>query len=141
MNRIDWNLIVLAAADGKALSPAQLQKVLFLLQDKHPGASADHYDFEPYDYGPFDAAVYADADQLEVSGLATISRATGGWKTYAATEAGLREASQLMKTADRSAVEYAKLAVEWARALSFRDLIQSIYQAYPNMKANSRFRE
>ena len=109
MTRQDWLLLVLAAADGKPLSPLQLQKSLFLgsvdISRSFPlsrestspcrsggaiggparpngvGGSAacpkcqhnlvgydlarllgsDFYTFRPFDYGPFDAAVYRDA--------------------------------------------------------------------------------
>lgn len=141
MNRIDWNLLVLAAADGKPLDPAQLQKVLFLLQERNPQAVTDRYDFQPYDYGPFDSDVYADASKLEEYGLAIVCRTAGGWKTYAATVEGLRQARRLSEQADKTAVEYVKKAVAWARSLSFTELIREIYKAYPNMRVNSKFRD
>ena len=62
MTRQDWLLLVLAAADGKPLSPLQLQKSLFLVgYDLARLVGSDFYTFRPFDYGPFDAAVYRDA--------------------------------------------------------------------------------
>jgi hypothetical protein len=141
MNRVDWNLLVLAAAEGKPLDPAQLQKVLFLLQDKVPGALADGYHFRPYHYGPFDPDVYSDAEFLAQDGLVSIVAAGGGWKTYAATDRGLAKAKCLVDGADPSAVAYARRVVQWARGLSFNQLVGAIYREYPQMRVNSIFRE
>lgn len=141
MNRRDWNLLILAAAGGKSLTPAQYQKTLFLLQKRCPSAISNGYSFRPYNYGPFDADVYADAEMLESEGLASIDRASGGWRTYAATTAGLERAKQFLIEADPQAVAYAKRVVEWARSLSFKDLISSIYAEFPDMKENSIFRD
>jgi hypothetical protein len=141
MKRNDWNLLVLSAAEGKPLTPAQFQKVLFLLQKRYPSAVPDSYDFSPYNYGPFDAAVYYDAEGLANQGLAEISRSTSGWRTYAATPAGLERAKIVAKEADPKALEFAKRAVDWARGISFSDLVKAIYQEFPEMKANSIFRD
>jgi hypothetical protein len=141
MKRTDWNLLVLAAAEGKSLSPAQLQKVLFLLQKRFPEAIPGGYSFAPYNYGPFDAAAYSDAESLESDGLAAISRVEGGWRSYAATPAGLAKAKILAREADPHALNYAKRVVEWARSVSFSDMVGAIYQEFPEMKVNSIFRE
>ena len=57
MKREDLLLRIIAAAQGERLTPAQLQKVAFLLgkqyADQMPG---DYYEFEKYDYGPFFAS-------------------------------------------------------------------------------------
>ena len=49
MTRHDWLLLVLAAAEGDALSPLQLQKSLFLVGHGLAGlVSTDFYDFQPH---------------------------------------------------------------------------------------------
>jgi hypothetical protein len=68
-------------------------------------------------------------------------RTSSGWKTYGATEEGLQKARFLEKEADPRAVDYVRKLVKWARSVSFKDLVKSIYQAYPEMKANSIFRD
>ena len=73
MTRQDWLLLVLAAAGGKPLSPLQLQKSLFLVgYDLAKLVGADFYTFRPFDYGPFDATVYQDAEEQAAQGLVTI---------------------------------------------------------------------
>jgi hypothetical protein len=140
--RSDWNLLVLAAAEGEPLSPAQYQKSLFLLGRAYPTeiAGGSYYDFEPYNYGPFDAAVYSDADELERRGLVQISRSQGGWKEYAATSAGLARASELERGVPPKVADYIRRVVTWARGLSFADLVRAVYNSYPEMKANSIFK-
>jgi hypothetical protein len=142
LNRIDWNLLMLAAAGGQPLQPVQMQKVLFLLGKSFPQLTAcSYYDFRPYNYGAFDAAVYWDANELVSEGLACVSRAApGGWAEFAATPEGLAQAAEIAKQADRRAVDSLRQLVDWARALSFPDLVRAVYQAYPETRVNSIFK-
>src|SRR5262249_31213860 len=108
---------------------------------RFPHAITGGYSFRPYNYGPFDSEVYADGEKLEGQQLVSISRPTGRWKTYAATPAGVEKAQQLEKQADPDAAAYVRRVVTWARSLSFRDLVQSVYNAFPEMKTNSLFKD
>ena len=57
MDDRDFLLLVVASGKDKALTPVQLQKSLFLLGKTDLAEAVDSpYDFEPYHYGPFDAA-------------------------------------------------------------------------------------
>lgn len=143
MKRKDWNLLVLAAAKGKPLTPVQLQKVLFLIgQNVRVRFRRGFYKFIHYDYGPFDAAVYQDAELLEMDGKACIMPVPGRrWSKYAATPEGLETAQQLRKRLPQWVVDYVDDLVEWARPLSFQDIVRAIYKAYPEYKVNSVFQE
>jgi hypothetical protein len=141
LNRSDWNLVALSAAMGQPLSPAQLQKVLFLLQRSFPDAVQGGYAFRPYNYGPFDAEVYCDAERMQLEGLVHVRRTSGGWKEFSATPAGLERASVLAERADPRAVEYLRRVVAWAKRLSFAELVRAVYSAYPEMMANSIFKD
>jgi hypothetical protein len=80
MNRTDWTLLALAAANGQPLSPVQLQKSLFLLERHFPAAlGGESYSFTPHDYGPFSQAAHADVEGLSQAGLAQVSTAREGW--------------------------------------------------------------
>ena len=95
MNRQDWLLLVLAAGKGKALSPIQLQKTLFLLKQTLPVNLTDEhfYRFFPYDYGPFASRIYQDAESLEKDGLVTIVPSSSGrWREYSIAPSGLHRA-------------------------------------------------
>ena len=141
----DWTLLVIAARNGSTIGPVYLQKSLFLLskrlskKDLGLGATT-FYKFDPYDYGPFCATIYQDADDLRADGLITIDR--GAWfRAYGATKAGLDEAKKLEATLKPDIRNYLHQVVDWACNLSFKQLVSAIYQEYPDMRANSIFRD
>ena len=142
MNREDWTLLVLAAAEGEFLTPAQLQKSVFLLSAKQADiVGEEFYEFIPYAFGPYCAAVYHDAEELERQGLAEIylSR-TGRWREYRATPDGRNRATELGKDVP-SVVCYLSEKVSWARQQTFQSLIREIYRMYPEYRVNSVFRD
>lgn len=141
----DWTLLVIAAAKGQPVTPVQLQKALFLLarnlSDEQRGGAA-LYAFRPYDYGPFDAQVYRDAEQLRQEGLVIIDPSSGvAYRDYSATVDGLDRSSQFRKELDENVRDYLDSVVTWVRSLSFNALVQAIYTDYPDMKVNSVFRD
>ena len=75
LQRKDWTLLAIALAGGLPLSPAQLQKAVFLFGEQMPKdvLPEDFYDFQPYNYGPFCRDVYTDAEELAAEGLVEIS--------------------------------------------------------------------
>lgn len=143
MERRDWVLLVIAATGGEALSPVQLQKSLFLIGKNCNRAVGRHfYKFVPYNYGPFNATIYSDAEELDAEGLVTINRLPGQrWIEYAATTEGLARARSLEKDLPQDAVNYLHRVVPWARSLSFSQLIRAIYSRYPEYRAKSVFQD
>jgi len=141
MKASDWLLLTVAAAEGKSMSPVQLQKALYLMS-KEVGAkrlARPFYKFVPYDYGVFCADIYSDAESLDASGLVEIIYG-GRYKQYAATEDGLAEAAELRESANDDAIEYLDNVVEWVRSLSFDELVRAMYKKYPETKKRSVFR-
>lgn len=141
MTRKDWVLLALAAADGQQLSPAQLQKSLFILSRAMPEADrVQFYRFVPYHYGPFNSDIYADAELMQRSGLVSIGRRQGRrWAEYEATSAGLDRAKVLEGNAPSQLLEYLRRVVKWARSVTFQQLIRAIYAKYPEYRSNSVF--
>jgi hypothetical protein len=140
MMRKDWTLLVIAAAAGQPVSPVQLQKALFLLgENLQLGAGFFH--FTPYDYGPFDSAVYSEAESLDREGLVRIETPPFSYREYRATDDGRARADILRQQLPEGVASYLDQVVTWVRSRSFNDLVRAIYQAYPKMKANSVFRE
>ena len=139
MNRIDLLLKIIAAAEGEKLTPAQLQKVAFLLGKQFPDeVPDDYYEFIKYAYGPFSADVYRDAEELERQGKVSITvNKRGGWREYSVTVRGY-----LAKVEDvpEDVEKYIGKTVSWARGLSFQKLIRAIYTAFPEYAENSVFR-
>ena len=142
IDRTEWILLALNAAESKKLSPVQLQKILFLLGDRRPkSVGSGFYTFRPYHYGPFDAEVYHDADFLVAKKLLLLDEAKGrSWRAYILTDAGKRQAQTAEKKAPQKTVAYLHRLVGWAQALPFESLVRAIYDAYPRMRVNSIFR-
>lgn len=130
-------LAILASANGRPLTPVQLQKAAFLL-DRNGVASG--FQFRPYDYGPFDRTVYDEASVLAERGLVSINPAQWGrWNVYAATEEGIDAGRALLERLPPNHAAYVRDVVEWVSNQSFASLVKSIYQQYPEMKENSIF--
>lgn len=134
-------LVVLSLAEGEPLTPVQIQKSLFLADDKVPNAFEARYDFQPYDYGPFDRHVYADAQALSRLGFVEIGTDPRGWSTYAATPEGLNRAQELKRQLSEENLTLLGRIVSLVRRLSFSELVSAIYRAYPPMRARSVFRD
>lgn len=144
MNRKELVLATLASAEGRLFTPVQIQKAVFLLSRNLPDlVNEGHgYAFEPYDYGPFDASVYYDANALNSEGDAIIANSsTGRWKTYAASEKGVVRGQAILASLPAGKREYIKRVSDWVRSLDFSTLVKSIYEAYPEMRANSIFKD
>ena len=142
MQRKDWVLLALAAANGEMVSPVQLQKSLFLIGENLPEyVGEDYYRFTPYHYGPFDSSVYDDALTLRDEGLVMVAPSSEGrWHEYAATSAGVAEAQRLRAELPAPAAKYVETLVRWIHGLSFEDLLRAVYSAYPHMRVASVFR-
>lgn len=140
MERQDW--VLLAIVFGKnPLTPAQLQKSLFLLGENFSALKeSDFYSFIPYNYGPFDVAIYTDAEKLEEEKKIIREFLTErDWPKYSPTEIGREEAKSIIQEAGEEEVAFLKEAVAWTQSLSFQDLIRAIYQYFPKYKENSIF--
>lgn len=141
MDRNDVVLAALAAAGNNiTFTPVQIQKLMFLL-DKEAShlVGGPHFDFKPYDYGPFDKNVYDTLETLSLIGNANITY-NGRYKKYSLSAAGMREGlAQLEKLAPQVR-HYFEEVSRWILGLSFEQLVSSIYQRYPDMKVNSVFR-
>jgi len=142
MNRRDLILAILAAAEGRPYTPVQIQKAVFVVCDQFPDLIDDGpgFSFEPYDYGPFDSDVYSEISELEEDAEATVApSADGNWNTYAASDYGLIRGRELLDAMGKEG-KYIQRISDWVRSLSFNQLVKSIYEAYPEMRANSIFR-
>ncbi len=132
MTRQDWLLLVLAAAGGKPLSPLQLQKSLFLVgHDLARLVGADFYTFRPFDYGPFDATVYRDAEEQSAQGLVTIRSHPATKRVFSLTMTGITRVRALEPELPADAVRHCRYIVQWAQSQTFQELTQAIYERFP----------
>ncbi len=140
--RRDWLLAALIVAGGEPLTPVQLQKVMFLLGKRAPdGVGTGFYKFHPYNYGPFSAEIYRDAEAMAAEGLVRVERQQPGrpWATYAATSTALARSAALRATLGDERWSYLERLVQWARSLTFQQLVRAVYAAYPDQQVNSIF--
>lgn len=142
ITRQDWTLLVLATARGGSLEPVELQKALFLISRNVPANERRaFYKFRPYDYGPFCADIYSDAEFLAARDLVEIELpAFARYRHYRATPKGIERANELLRNLRPETAAYLERMVAWVQHLSFYDLVRAIYKAYPEMRANSVFR-
>jgi hypothetical protein len=141
MTRSEILLAGLAAAGENAnLTPVQVQKLFFLLdREAAPLLDGPHFNFQPYDYGPFDSAVYNGIEELARRNLAHV-QSTGRYRVYSLSQSGFQEGSRLLNAVAPNARNYIVNVAGWIRQLTFEQLVASIYNRYPEMKAKSVFR-
>ena len=143
LTRQDWLLLALSKSPGGAMSPVQIQKAMFLFgQEAGDTVGTDFYSFQPYDYGPFDAAIYADLRRMTSLGHVRGEWSQGrSWKIWTITGHGRNAALALETDADARLAEYLGRVVTWATGKSFPELLRSVYAAYPEFAVNSVFRD
>lgn len=135
-------LSAMASADSAdaAYTPVEMQKFFFLLDEEASHLiGGKQFSFEPYDYGPFDRAVYDELDFLEKMGLISIDR-NGKYKRYKLLESGRHIGTDNLRQYDASCNKYMKSVANWLRASDFNTIVSSIYKAYPEMRSKSIFR-
>lgn len=131
----------LAPAKGEAHTPVQVQKMFFLLdQNISEKIGGPFFNFQPYNYGPFDKAVYEVLERLAKAGLVSFE-SQGSWRTYKLTVQGQREGERILSQLPAGVQDYIDTVSQFVRGLSFTQLVRAIYKAYPEMKQNSVFQE
>ena len=142
LTRQDWLLLALSKSPGGTMSPVQVQKALFLFgQEVGDSLGPEFYSFEPYDYGPFDAAIYIDLRRMTRLGHVRGEWSPGrSWKNYTITGPGRTAARELERDADARLAAFLGRIVAWVGGRSFSDLLRSVYAAYPEFAVNSVFR-
>jgi uncharacterized protein len=143
MNRKEAVLAAMAASHGAVHSPVQIQKLMFLLDRNVPNFVNDgpQFDFQPYDYGPYDRTVYNELEALAEDGSVEIIEAPDlRRRSYRLTPLGQERGDHLITQLGSSTAAYAHKLSEFVRRLTFAQLVSTIYRKYPEMKVNSVFR-
>ena len=141
MQRSAYVLAAMSPADGKPFSPVQVQKLFFLLDwNLFECPEKRYFSFQPYDYGPFDKAVYKELEALAQKRMVEIIVSQGASpRTYRLTFQGQKQGAEGLSGFPEATQQYIQEVVCFVRSLSFAQLVSSIYQAYPAMKQNSVF--
>lgn len=135
-------LAALASRQGCKFAPVQVQKLFFLLDENIADEiGGKQFNFEPYDYGPFDKEVYRELDQLKELGLVEILNPHHrALRRYVVAPEGQKVGEDVAGGLSDRAVGYFGRVSDWVRSLSFAELVGSIYKEYPAMKEKSIFR-
>ncbi len=142
LSKEDIVLAALAPGNGRAHTPVQVQKLLFLIdQNAAELLGGPFFSFEPYHYGPFDKHVYTTLDHLASQGLVEIVTGSGNWRNYRLTPEGQEAGEATLRNIIAQAADYIRRASDFVRRLSFSALVSSIYKAYPEMRARSVFQD
>ncbi len=138
MTQRDLVLACMAAAKGRAYEPVQIQKMLFILQEKLKDFVGEPFEFVAYDYGPFCPEVYSTLDSLAQESLTEQVGDIGGpRREYIGTVDGVEDGDAIIEGLPGDAKDYIVRLSDWVRSQSFRQLIVAVYDAYPDMARNS----
>lgn len=145
MNRRDWLALFVAlegAPDG--LDPVRIQKGMFLFGQEADVPAGQKYSFRPYNYGPMSKSVYDDLDRLVADGLVKTVPVEGqSWFRYKPTGQGVTRGRELLATmlAEHPDATNRLYATKKAVAsMTFRALLEDVYDRYPDFATNSIFR-
>lgn len=138
MQRPEVVLTAMAAGGaGAQFDPVRVQKLLFLVDIEIPQfVEGPHFDFKPYDYGPFDVAVYRELDKLSMENEVSINY-SGRYRLYLLTDSGYTRGSAMLAELPQLVARYLQDTAQWVLSRTFRQLLAAIYQRYPDMAANS----
>ncbi len=135
-------LAALASTPSEGFAPVQVQKMFFLFDENiHADLGGKQFNFEPYDYGPFDKTVYQELDRLEALGLVRIYQVnpSAGGRRYSLTPAGQLEGQRHLSNLSMKAQDFMSEVGAWVKTLTFAELVGSIYRAFPRMRERSIF--
>lgn len=142
MNKRDLLLACMAAAGAHAYEPVQIQKLVFLFQERVAALfPAKPFTFKPYDYGPFDPDIYSCLEALAAEGnLEILGTPFSRPRFYRLTEAGHKPANQALSSIQEPYNSFLLRLSKWVLSVSFAQLVGTVYRNYPQMQVNSVFK-
>ena len=139
MNQNEILLASLAASRGEPYQPVQIQKLIFLFQEK--ALKEKIFNFTPYDYGPFDSKIYIELEELaQVGSVEIIGQPFSKLRLYGLTPKGEKSAKEALDKLSSREQEFLIRLSTWVKSLPFAQLVGAIYKEYPAMRENSVFR-
>ena len=139
LRRHEWLLLFLRSPGGPyRTDQIRVMKGMFLLSQEGPGELQNLYRFVPYHYGPFDTTVYQDLDQLENAGLIRSDLvAESRQRSYDLTERGRQFIDRRLSEFNRTGIEAVRNIKHRVTSLSFLDLLNYVYERYPDYAVKS----
>lgn len=139
MEKKDLLLACLSVAGKESYQPVQIQKLVFLLQDR--GLKEPVFNFTPFDYGPFDPQIYKSLEELSDEGLVEIiGEPFAKNRRYRLKPEGAEKARTALNKLSPQNQEYIGRLFSWVKGVSFAQLVGAVYADYPDMRKNSVFR-
>ena len=127
---------MVAGGAGAQFDPVRVQKLLFLVDKDIPQfVEGPHFGFKPYNYGPFDVAVFQELDALSMENEVCVNH--NGYRLYSLTDSGHARGAAMLAELPQEIARYLKDAAQWVLSQTFRQLLVAIYQCYPDMAVNS----
>lgn len=137
---IDAGDIILLIASGASgpypFDPIRLMKGCFVVSRAGRTEWRSLFNFEPYDYGPFDALVYRARDLLLNDGHLHAD-VSGRYASYSLTEVGTARCAEVSRQLDDTAVGWLQNVGRYVCSKSFVDLLSDIYGRYPEFASRS----
>ncbi|UEM20080.1 SocA family protein [Skermanella mucosa] len=142
LTREELVLATLASQPAAWYQPIHVQKLFFLIdQNCADMIGGRKFDFRPYNFGPFDRTVYDTLDGLSLQGC-VITRGQIGvdYREYHLTEDGAARGRMAQGRLPGPVRDYIDRLVPWALSSSFDQIVEAVYEKYPDMRANSIYR-
>jgi len=137
-------LVFLGVGDAQMIDPIRIMKGIFIFSEEAPDEWIPRdarYQFKPYNYGPCSFQIYFDLDHLENCGYVTsVEVPTRSWSYYLLSTEGKELVPQLVREMNQSAIRYLERIRDFVSNLSFRLLLEVVYQRYPDYAVNSVFK-
>jgi len=136
----DLILLITSGATGPyKLDPIRIMKSAFIVSQRGAKEWKSLFNFKPYDYGPFDPAVYRTLESLSAKNLIEELKDVGRYPYYRLTEAGSKRVEEL--TADHKLeLKWLKGVGQYVTAKSFERLLKEIYAEFPAFAEKSVFK-
>jgi hypothetical protein len=111
-------------------------KACFLVSQRGRSEWRGFFDFQPYDYGPFDRGVYAARDVLLGRGLLA-AQLTTRYPAYALTDAGRARLAAVRRLVGDSDADWLARIGRYVTSKSFSQLLDEVYAAFPEYAVRS----
>jgi len=141
MTKREIVLACLSASDKHYYEPVQIQKIIFLFQEKAAAyLKAKPFNFRPYDYGPFDADIYFCLEELEKEGIVDIiGEPFDRHRLYRLKEKGNDIARSAFDMIPEPYHNFLSRLCAWVHSVSFAQLVGAVYKEFPSMREKSVF--
>lgn len=135
----DVVLLIAAGADGDyPLDPIRVMKGCFLVTRRGKQEWRSLFSFQPYDYGPFDSAVYRARNSLVAQDLLE-EDGKSRHGSHTLTEDGRARVAELREQIGDTYANWFAQIGKFVTERSFSKLLDDVYAEYPDYAKNSLY--